>query len=179
MKACTERGLGFNQSRFHHVVRVLQRLDLQRLRSITAFPACYGPVHLSISGKLANPGTFLRVPPGSARDRTLRHVAHVICFTSLIGSSNVLARKDQREVCPLSREGMFHPLSIPLQVGFCFFPHPLPTMPWVFLAKGFPGVQGHGRVGSERPSRGHSSPSPRTVRTALTVHGSPFTCTLE
>src|SRR6266487_7076411 len=106
-------------------------------------------------------------------------VSVVICFTSLIGSSNVLARKDQREVCPLSREGMFHPLSIPLQVGFCFFPHPLPTMPWVFLAKGFPGVQGHGRVGSERPSRGHSSPSPRTVRTALTVHGSPFTCTLE
>src|SRR5438270_1009134 len=72
-------------------------------------------------------------------------VSVVICFTSLIGSSNVLALKDQREVCPLSREGILHPLSIPLQVGFCFFPHPLPTMPSVFLAKGFPGVQGHDR----------------------------------
>ena len=40
---------------------------------------------------------------------------------------------------------MFHPLSIPLQVGFCFFPHPLPTKLSVFLTKGFPGVQGHDR----------------------------------
>jgi len=114
VKACTERGLGFNQSRFHHVVRVLQRLDLQRLRSITAFPACYGPVHLSISGKLANPGTFLRVPPGSARDRTLRRVAHVICFASLIGLPCSLVRGDLVEVCPLSRGVILRVCSTPI-----------------------------------------------------------------
>src|SRR5215470_3978583 len=72
-------------------------------------------------------------------------VSVVICFTSLIGSSNVLAPKDQREVCPLARAGMLHPLSIPLQAGVCFFPPPLPIMPWVFLTKGFPGIQGHDR----------------------------------
>src|SRR6266516_4419081 len=33
-------------------------------------------------------------------------VSVVICFTSLVGYSSALARKDQREVCSLSREGM-------------------------------------------------------------------------
>lgn len=38
---------------------------------------------------------------------------------------------------------MFHPLSIPLQAGFCFFPHPLPTTLSASLARDFPGVQEH------------------------------------
>ena len=56
-----------------------------------------------------------------------------------------LVTPDQREVCPLSREGMLPPLSIPLQGGLRFLPHPLPTIPSVLLTKGFPGVQGHDR----------------------------------
>src|SRR5215510_11833614 len=54
----------------------------------------------------------------------------VICFSSLAGLPDSLVRKDQREVCPLSR-GVMSPeaqlLSIPLQNGVRFLPHPLPA----------------------------------------------------
>src|SRR5215475_930988 len=54
----------------------------------------------------------------------------VICFSPLVGLPDSLVRKDQREVCPLSR-GVISPkaqlLSIPLRKGICFFPHPLPA----------------------------------------------------
>src|SRR5262245_6955884 len=54
----------------------------------------------------------------------------VICFSSLAGLPDSLVRKDQKEVCPLSR-GVMLPkaqlLSIPLQNGIRFFPHPLPA----------------------------------------------------
>src|SRR6266487_223892 len=36
--------------------------------------------------------------------------------------------KDLAEVCPLSREGMLHPLSRPLQAGLRFFRFPLPAV---------------------------------------------------
>src|SRR5579872_654300 len=60
---------------------------------------------------------------------------------------------------------MLHPLSIPLQAGFCFFPHPLPTMLSVFLAKGFPGVQGHDRFTTFHLSTTHGlgSASPPVI----------------
>src|SRR5436309_9336843 len=85
------------------------------------------------------------VAPTEGSETAISVVSVVICFPSLIGSSNALALKDQREVCSLSREGMFHPLSSRLQAGVRFFPHPLPTMPSVSLTRGFPGVQGHDR----------------------------------
>jgi hypothetical protein len=54
----------------------------------------------------------------------------VICFSPLVGLPDSLVRKDQREVCPLSR-GVISPkaqlLSIPLRNGIRFFPHPLPA----------------------------------------------------
>jgi hypothetical protein len=54
----------------------------------------------------------------------------VICFSPLVGLPDSLVRKDQREVCPLSR-GVMLPkaqlLSIPLQNGIRFFPRPLPA----------------------------------------------------
>jgi hypothetical protein len=54
----------------------------------------------------------------------------VICFSPLVGLPDSLVRKDQREVCPLSR-GVMSPkaqlLSIPLQNGIRFFPRPLPA----------------------------------------------------
>src|SRR5260370_8546730 len=53
----------------------------------------------------------------------------VICFSSSVVSSSVLVMKDLVEVCSLSREMMFQPLSTPLQRGLCFFHIPLPTLP--------------------------------------------------
>src|SRR6266516_38596 len=41
-------------------------------------------------------------------------VSVVICLTSLVGYSSALARKDQREVCPLSRGVMFSCVSTPI-----------------------------------------------------------------
>jgi hypothetical protein len=52
----------------------------------------------------------------------------VICFSPLVGLPDSLVRKDQREVCPLSR-GVILPkaqlLFIPLRNGIRFLPHPL------------------------------------------------------
>src|SRR5262247_3596747 len=54
----------------------------------------------------------------------------VICFSSLVGLPDFLVRKDQKEVCSLSR-GMMSPkaqlLSILLRNGIRFFPRPLPA----------------------------------------------------
>src|SRR5215470_18891877 len=54
----------------------------------------------------------------------------VIRFSPSVGLPDSLVRKDQREVCPLSR-GVILPkaqlLSIPLRNGIRFFPHPLPA----------------------------------------------------
>src|SRR5262245_15899247 len=36
----------------------------------------------------------------------------VICIASLIGSSRALVHPHRREVCPLSRRGMLHPVSV-------------------------------------------------------------------
>jgi len=41
--------------------------------------------------------------------------------------------KDLAEVCPLSREVILQPLSVPLQGGFRFFRFPLPAFPLVPL----------------------------------------------
>src|SRR5215475_14905705 len=54
----------------------------------------------------------------------------VICFSPLVSFPDSLVRKDQGEVCPLSR-GVMSPkvqlLSIPLRNSIRFFPHPLPA----------------------------------------------------
>lgn len=49
-----------------------------------------------------------------------------------------LATKDQLEVCPLSRGGMSHPLSGPLQPGIRFFQPPIPAQPTASLAVRLP-----------------------------------------
>ena len=49
---------------------------LQRLSAAAASMACCCPVHLSDPGKPSDPGTSLRVPPGSAGDTTRRLMAH-------------------------------------------------------------------------------------------------------
>ncbi len=49
-----------------------------------------------------------------------------------------LATIDPIEVCPLSREVMFQPLSEPLQPGIRFFYHLMPTWSSVFLAVHLP-----------------------------------------
>jgi len=49
-----------------------------------------------------------------------------------------LATKDQLEVCPLSREVMFQPLSGSLQPGVRFFQPPIPAQPTAFLAVRLP-----------------------------------------
>jgi len=46
------------------------------------------------------------------------------------------------EVCTLSREVMFQPLSAPLQRGIRFFHIPLPASPSAHLAMGFPAEAG-------------------------------------
>src|SRR5215475_5274195 len=54
----------------------------------------------------------------------------IICFSPLVGLPDSLVRKDQKEVCPLSR-GVMSPkaqlLSIPLQNGVRFLLRPLPA----------------------------------------------------
>ena len=49
---------------------------LQRLSTAVASMACCGPLHLSDPGKPSDPGTSLRVPPGSAGDTARRLMAH-------------------------------------------------------------------------------------------------------
>src|SRR5947208_1741456 len=78
------------------------------------------------------------VAPTEGPETVVPVVSVVICFTSLVGYSNVLALKDQREVGPLSREVMLHPLSDLLPTSIRFFPHPLPAMLSVGLAAHFP-----------------------------------------
>src|SRR5262249_59196186 len=57
----------------------------------------------------------------------------VICIASLIGSSRTLVHPHRREVCPLSRRGMLHPVSVPLQDGLRFFPPLYPHLHWSAL----------------------------------------------
>jgi len=73
------------QSSIDHGTRVLRHPARQRLRTATAFPACYGPLWLSPPGKLGDPRTLLHVPPGCARDTTTRLTAHTqhATFTAL------------------------------------------------------------------------------------------------
>jgi hypothetical protein len=54
------------------------------------------------------------------------------------GLSARFATVDQAEVGALSREGMSHPLSEPLQPGIRFFRHPIPAQPTASLAVRLP-----------------------------------------
>ena len=56
----------------------------------------------------------------------------------LDGSTNSLVKRDHEEVCPISREVILQPLSIPLQNGLRFFLVPLPAAPTVSLAVHLP-----------------------------------------
>jgi len=47
---------------------------------------------------------------------------------------NSPVKKDQEDVCPLSRGVMFQPLSVPLQNGIRFFLDPVPAPPWTDFA---------------------------------------------
>jgi hypothetical protein len=52
--------------------------------------------------------------PTEGSETEVSVVSGVICLLTCVGSSNLLARKDQREVCPLTRGMMFSCESIPL-----------------------------------------------------------------
>ncbi|KAF1028574.1 MAG: hypothetical protein GAK37_02186 [Pseudomonas sp.] len=54
------------------------------------------------------------------------------------------ATKDHAEVCPVSRGGMFHPLSEPLQPGIRFLCDPIPAPPTARLAAHLPRGQQYG-----------------------------------
>jgi hypothetical protein len=58
---------------------------LRRLPVTPAFRACRCPLRLSPSGKPDGPGTFLRVPPGCARDSAPRLAAHAFALIQLPG----------------------------------------------------------------------------------------------
>jgi hypothetical protein len=57
---------------------------LRRLPVTPAFRACCCPLRLLPSGKPDGPGTFLRVPPGCARDSALRLAAHTFVLIRLL-----------------------------------------------------------------------------------------------
>src|SRR5712692_9091330 len=59
--------------------------------------------------------------------------------------------KDQMEVCSLSRRGMLHLVSTPLQRGFCFLHPPVPASPSVSFAR-------------DVPASGSDAGFPRSVR---------------
>jgi hypothetical protein len=86
-------------------------------------------------------GGMSMVAPTEGSETGVSVVSVVICFTSLVGYSNALALKDQREVCPLSREVIMSPLSRRLPTSICLFPHPVPTMLSVNLAVHFPPIR--------------------------------------
>src|SRR5262249_28650124 len=100
----------------------------------------------------------------------------VICFSSLAGLPDSLVRKDQREVCSLSRGVMSlkaQLLSIPLQNGFCFLPRPLPAPLSTCLTAYLP-------IGSDTGSgsrAGSLPPSPlRTRRISFPIASSSLFC---
>src|SRR6266536_3323412 len=63
-----------------------------------------------------------------------------ICLVSFLGWSNFLVMKDQVEVCSLSREVIFQPLSAPLQSSLCFFHLPSSAALSTFLTVVFPSL---------------------------------------
>src|SRR5208283_1630 len=76
-----------------------------------------------------------------------------------------------RKVGPLSRRAIFKPVSHPLQEGFRFFPHPLPTEPSTFLAVRLPlpAALWVYPVPHESPSGADPSSSP-----AVDIHDGPI-----
>jgi hypothetical protein len=100
----------------------------------------------------------------------------VICFSSLAGLPDSLVRKDQREVCPLSREVMLpkaQPLSIPLRNGIRFFPHPLPAPLSICLTAYLP----RGSDTGSGSRAGLLPPSPlRTRRISFPIASSSLFC---
>src|SRR2546423_10397438 len=68
--------LNFKQSSFAHTARVLPSLTSIVCQVSMAFPLCCFPPRLSAQGRVDDPGTFLLVPPGSARDTVMRDMAH-------------------------------------------------------------------------------------------------------
>src|SRR5260221_6777495 len=69
--------------------------------------------------------------------RSLRPRQH-FCVAPCAGWLMVHSRRHHGEVCPLSGGVMSQPLSVPLQVGICFLPDPLPAAPSAHLATRFP-----------------------------------------
>jgi len=68
--------LNFKQCSFTHTARVLPSLTSIICQVSMAFPLCCFPPRLSSQGRVDDPGTFLLVPPGSARDTVMRDMAH-------------------------------------------------------------------------------------------------------
>jgi hypothetical protein len=103
-------------------------------------------------------------------------ISVVICFSPLVGLPDSLVRKDQREVCPLSR-GVMSPkaqlLSIPLQNGVRFLPRPLPAPLSTRLAVCLP----IGRDTGSGSRAGLLPPSPlRTRRISFPIASSSLFC---
>src|SRR5260370_29958887 len=68
--------LNFKQCSFTHTARVSPSSNSLVCQFSMAFPICCFPPRLSAQGRLDDPGTFLLVPPGSARDTVMRDMAH-------------------------------------------------------------------------------------------------------
>lgn len=73
-----------------------------------------------------------------ANDTTALCTVAAICFPTLNGLLYFLVTRHLMEVCSLSREAKFDPLSNPLRAGFRFLHHPLPAAPSACLTARFP-----------------------------------------
>src|SRR5579871_1670116 len=98
-------------------------------------PGRLQPTHVLLNLLPIN-GSPVHFSMGS-RTRSTAHLCRHLP-ASLVGSSNSLVREDPSEVCSLSRRGMFHPVSAPLQPGIGLLRRPLPASLSAFLAVGFP-----------------------------------------
>src|SRR2546430_9070383 len=71
--------LGFNQCRLHHGMQVLQVCDFCAFSSPPAFPPCYCPLYLSVSGKAddlwKNPPISILVSRNTALAIATQHTA--------------------------------------------------------------------------------------------------------
>ena len=82
---------------------------------------------------------------------------HLLTLLADLPSSFVT--EDQEEVCPLSRRVMSLPVSKPLQLGFCFLPHPLPALPSTRFTARLPSREQYGLTVFRMCDRNGTGPS--------------------
>jgi len=80
------------------MTRVLRSIHRNRLPMISAFPSCYFPLWLSLSGRVDDPRASFRTLPACSRDSAWRDTAHT--FASH-GSSKSLTTRVLSRPCRL------------------------------------------------------------------------------